>query len=367
MSKDGILIEVRNLKKHFPVKRGILVERHIGDVKAVDDISFTVRRGETIGLVGESGCGKTTTGRVITRLETATAGEVSFEGRDVLAMAGEDLRRLRREMQIVFQDPYSSLNPRMTAGNIISFPLATHRLYPGPQRDKRVGELLELVGLTRDQAKWYPHEFSAGERQRIVLATALASDPTFLFCDEPVSALDVSAQAQVLNLLRDLKAQLDITIMVVAHNLCVVEYLSDRVVVMYLGKIVEMAETDDLYQRPLHPYTRALMSAVPTVEVGRSGHEIVLQGEIPSPLNPPRGCRFHTRCQAKIGEVCERIEPRLMDVGGGHFVACHMVLAPSEDELMSANLNAVETRAQIAMVRSRADRGEVRKGGLNGC
>ncbi|MCX5906702.1 MAG: ATP-binding cassette domain-containing protein [Deltaproteobacteria bacterium] len=315
---DDILVEIKDLKKYFPVRRGIFIERHVGDVKAVDDISFTVRKGETLGLVGESGCGKTTIGRVITRLEKATAGEVRFEGRDILSIEGEELRQLRRDLQIVFQDPYSSLNPRMAAGNIVSFPLATHNLYPGSQRDKRVGELMELVGLTKEQAKWYPHEFAAGERQRIVLATALATNPKFIFCDEPVSALDVSAQAQVLNLLRDIKAQMDITIMVVAHNLCVVEYLSDRVVVMYLGKIMEMADTDDLYHRPLHPYTQALMSAVPTVEVGRSGSEIVLQGEIPSPMDPPRGCRFHTRCQAKIGEVCEVIEPKLVDVGNGH-------------------------------------------------
>jgi oligopeptide transport system ATP-binding protein len=348
------LIEIRNLKKYFPVKRGVLIERLVGNVKAVDDISFTVRKGETIGLVGESGCGKTTTGRVITRLEKATAGEVSFEGREILSLEGEELRRLRRELQIVFQDPYSSLNPRMTAGNIVSFPLVTHNLYPGPRRDKRVGELLELVGLTREQAKWYPHEFAAGERQRIVLATALATNPKFVFCDEPVSALDVSAQAQVLNLLRDIKAQLDITIMVVAHNLCVVEYLSDRVVVMYLGKIVEMAETDDLYRRPLHPYTQALMSAVPTVEVGRSSTEIVLQGEIPSPLNPPRGCRFHTRCQAKVGQVCEGVEPKLVDFGNGHYSACHLVTSPSDEEMRAAGLLPEETRTAIA----RAKKGE---------
>ena len=352
--RGELLIEIKNLKKYFPVKRGVLVERHVGDVKAVDDISFKVKKGETIGLVGESGCGKTTTGRVITRLETATAGEVSFEGRDILSLGGEELRHLRRELQIVFQDPYSSLNPRMAAGNIVSFPLVTHNLYPGTQRDKRVGELMELVGLTRDQAKWYPHEFAAGERQRIVLATALASNPKFVFCDEPVSALDVSAQAQVLNLLRDIKAQLDITIMVVAHNLCVVEYLSDRVVVMYLGKIVEMAETDDLYQRPLHPYTQALMSAVPTVEVGKPSTEIVLQGEIPSPLNPPKGCRFHTRCQAKIGQVCEGIEPKLVDVGNGHYAACHLVTGPSDEEMRAAGRVPDETRAAIAM----AKRGE---------
>ena len=351
-----ILIEVKNLKKYFPVKRGIFIEKHMGNVKAVDDISFSVKKGETIGLVGESGCGKTTTGRVITRLEQATAGEVRFEGQDILGLEGEELRQLRRELQIVFQDPYSSLNPRMTAGNIISFPLATHRLYPGPQRDKRVGDLLELVGLTKGQAKWYPHEFAAGERQRIVLATALATNPKFIFCDEPVSALDVSAQAQVLNLLRDIKTRLDITIMVVAHNLCVVEYLSGRVVVMYLGKIVEMAETDDLYQRPLHPYTQALISAVPTVEVGRTGSEIVLQGEIPSPMNPPRGCRFNTRCQSKIGEVCENIEPKLIDVGNRHYTACHLVGTPSHAETRAADRAPEQAHAADAITK----RGESR-------
>ena len=346
-----ILIEIKNLKKYFSVNRGIFIEKHVGDVKAVDDISFVVKKGETIGLVGESGCGKTTTGRVITRLEQATAGDVRFEGRDILSLEGEELRQLRRELQIVFQDPYSSLNPRMSAGNIVSFPLVTHNLYPGPQRDKRVGDLLELVGLTKGQAKWYPHEFSAGERQRIVLATALATNPKFIFCDEPVSALDVSAQAQVLNLLRDIKAQFDITIMVVAHNLCVVEYLSDRVVVMYLGKIVEMAETDDLYQRALHPYTQALMSAVPTVEVGRPGSEIVLQGEIPSPMNPPKGCRFNTRCQSKIGEVCENIDPKLIDVGNGHYTACHLVSPPSKEEMGAANLMPEQTHAAAAFTK----------------
>ena len=320
------LIRVTNLVKHFPVRRGLFAGGALATVRAVDGISFDIGSGETVGLVGESGCGKTTTGRMIMKLIPPTAGEILFDGRPISGLSSEQERAYRRQVQMVFQDPFSSLNPRMTVGSIIGYPMRIQNAYPGAARDQRIRELLELVGLSRYQANWYPHEFSGGERQRVGIATALALNPKFIFCDEPVSSLDVSAQAQILNLLKDIRQEFNLTILMVTHNLSVVEYLSDRVVVMYLGKIVEVASTADLYRDTLHPYSKALVSAIPTPDpdAERVREQIVLRGEIPSPLNPPSGCRFHTRCQAYIGDVCRDVEPELREVRPGHFAACHL-------------------------------------------
>jgi len=324
------LLEVKDLVKHFPVRRGFWASGPPAAVRAVDGISFDIRRGETVGLVGESGCGKTTTGRMIMKLIDPTAGEIRFEGKSIGGIPFEEERVYRRHVQMVFQDPYSSLNPRMTVGSIIGYPMRIQNAYPGPARDARIRELLELVGLSRYQASWYPHEFSGGERQRVGIAAALALNPKFVFCDEPVSSLDVSAQAQILNLLKDVRREFNLTILIVTHNLSVVEYLSDRVVVMYLGKIVEVASTADLYRETLHPYSRALVSAIPTPDpdVEREREQIILRGEIPSPLNPPTGCRFHTRCQSYIGDICRDVEPELREVRPGHATACHLYSGP---------------------------------------
>ena len=321
-----VLLEVKDLVKHFPVRRGLWASGPPAAVRAVDGISFDIRRGETVGLVGESGCGKTTTGRMIMKLITPTAGDIRFEGKSIGGIPFEEERAYRRHVQMVFQDPYSSLNPRMTVGSIIGYPMRIQNAYPGAARDARIRELLELVGLSRYQASWYPHEFSGGERQRVGIAAALALNPKFVFCDEPVSSLDVSAQAQILNLLKDIRREFNLTILIVTHNLSVVEYLSDRVVVMYLGKIVEVASTADLYRETLHPYSRALVSAIPTPDpdVEREREQIILRGEIPSPLNPPTGCRFHTRCQSYIGDICRDVEPELREVRPGHAAACHL-------------------------------------------
>jgi oligopeptide/dipeptide ABC transporter ATP-binding protein len=320
------LIEVRDLVKHFPVRRGLFAGAAAGAVRAVDGITFDIGRAETVGLVGESGCGKTTTGRMIMKLLPPTAGEIYFEGQPIAALSAEQEKAYRRQVQMVFQDPFSSLNPRMTIGTIIGYPMRIQREYTGAARDVRVRELLELVGLSRYQASWYPHEFSGGERQRVGIAAALALNPKFVFCDEPVSSLDVSAQAQILNLLKDIRTEFNLTILIVTHNLSVVEYLSDRVVVMYLGKIVEIAATAELYRHTLHPYSKALVSAIPTPDpdVEREREQIILRGEIPSPLNPPTGCRFHTRCQSYVGDVCRDVEPELREVRPGHFTACHL-------------------------------------------
>ena len=320
------LIQVKRLVKHFPVRRGFLDRGPAAAVRAVDDISFDIGSGETVGLVGESGCGKTTTGRMIMKLLAPTSGDILFDGQPIGGLSFEQERAYRRQVQMVFQDPFSSLNPRMTVGSIIGYPMRIQNAYPGAARDARIRELLELVGLSRYQASWYPHEFSGGERQRVGIATALALNPKFIFCDEPVSSLDVSAQAQILNLLKDIRSEFSLTILMVTHNLSVVEYLADRVVVMYLGKIVEVARTADLYQETLHPYSKALVSAIPTPDpdVERSREQIILRGEIPSPLDPPSGCRFHTRCQSFIGDVCRDVEPDLREVRPGHFTACHL-------------------------------------------
>ena len=322
MSENNVLLSVEHLRKYFPVRRG-LFSRTVGHVKAVDDLSFTIRRGETLGLVGESGCGKTTAGRSILRLIEPTAGQVRFEGRDVATAAGGELRRLRRDMQIVFQDPFSSLNPRMTVQAIVEEGLIIHGLGDREERRHRVRRTLERVGLHPDYASRYPHEFSGGQRQRIGVARALVLEPKFLVLDEPISALDVSIQSQIINLLADLRAQFSLTYLFISHDLSVVQYLSDRVVVMYLGEIVESAPSEELYAKPLHPYTQALLSAIPTMDPAARRERIVLSGDVPSPLNPPSGCRFHPRCPLAM-DVCRRQSPRELRIGE-HRVRCHAV------------------------------------------
>jgi len=316
------LLAVRDLVKHFPVTRGIL-RRQVGAVRAVDGVSLDVFPGETLALVGESGCGKTTTGRAILRLIEPTSGEIRFDGADVRALDGEPLRRLRRQMQIIFQDPFSSLNPRMTVGAIVREGLTIHKLAQGHAADARVRELLDEVGLRADVASRYPHEFSGGQRQRIGIARALAVEPRFIVCDEPVSALDVSVQAQVINLLEDLQRQHGLAYLFIAHDLSVVEHIADRVAVMYLGHIVELADADELYRRPLMPYTQALLSAVPVPDPTRERQRIILTGDVPSPANPPSGCPFHPRCpHPRKDEACTRLVPPLEEKEPGHFAAC---------------------------------------------
>ena len=322
MSSAEPLVSVRNLKKSFPIKKGIFA-REVGAVQAVNDVSFDVARGETLGVVGESGCGKTTTGRTLLRLIEPTSGEIRFEGRDVRSMGTSELRALRREMQIIFQDPVSSLNPRMTVGAIIREGLTIHHLAEGAAADARVRQLLQEVGLRPEYATRYPHEFSGGQRQRIGIARALSVEPKFIVCDEPVSALDVSVQAQVINLLVDLQREHDLTYLFIAHDLSVVEHIADRVAVMYLGKIVELATGDDLYREPLMPYTQALLSAVPVADPKARKERIILQGDVPSPANPPSGCVFHPRCHHPAkDEACARIVPPLEEKAPGHFAAC---------------------------------------------
>ncbi|MBA3643473.1 MAG: dipeptide ABC transporter ATP-binding protein [Chloroflexia bacterium] len=327
------LLDVKNLVMHFPLTRGIIFQRKVGAVQAVDDISFQVRRGETLGLVGESGCGKSTTGRAILQLYKPTAGEVVFQGKDLTKLDGGNMRRMRRHLQMIFQDPYASLNPRMTVGNIISEPMQIHKLVPKNQRTQRVQELLETVGLNPYFANRYPHEFSGGQRQRIGIARALAANPDFIVADEPVSALDVSIQAQIVNLLEDLQERFGLTYLFIAHDLSVVKHISDRVAVMYLGKIVEMADRNDLYADPLHPYTKALLSAVPIPDpvIEKRRERIILSGDVPSPINPPSGCHFHTRCPYAM-EVCRQIDPIFADQGDGHFVACHLYPGSGADQ-----------------------------------
>ena len=322
-NKNDILLDVKELKKHFPIKGGLL-GRQVGAVKAVDGVNFFIREGETLGLVGESGCGKSTTGRVILRLLEATAGEVYFKDQDILQLGKQEMRALRREMQIIFQDPYASLNPRMTVGNIIGEPMEIHGLASGKEKEKKVIELLETVGLTEDHMRRYPHEFSGGQRQRIGIARALAVDPSLIICDEPVSALDVSIQAQVINLMQDLQNEFGLTYLFIAHDLSVVKHISDRVAVMYLGKIVELAEKDELYKNPKHPYTQALLSAIPVADPKAEKDRIILEGDVPSPMNPPSGCRFHTRCRYAM-DICKVEDPEFKDIQDEHFVACHLM------------------------------------------
>ncbi|MGB9723937.1 MAG: ABC transporter ATP-binding protein [Chloroflexia bacterium] len=327
MSQAPVLVRVEHLVKHFPITRGIVIQRTIGAVRAVDDISFEIRRGETLGLVGESGCGKTTAGRTILGLYPATSGDVYIDGLNVQKARGRELMAIRRKAQMIFQDPFGSLNPRWTVNAIIGEPLRVHRLCRGAkERSERVKELLALVGLSPRLVNRFPHEFSGGQRQRIGIARALASNPEFIVCDEPISALDVSIQAQVVNLLEDLQDRFRLTYLFIAHDLSMVRHICDRVAVMYVGKLVELAEKDELYDHPLHPYTQALLSAVPVPDpkLERQRRRIILQGDVPSPANPPPGCRFSPRC-ALAQPRCSSEEPAWRDMGGGHYVACHIV------------------------------------------
>ena len=322
----NILVRVRNLKMYFPITQGIIIQRHIGDIKAVDGLTFDIYRGETLGLVGESGCGKSTTGRAILQLYRPTSGDVYFEEQDLVRTKGETLRRMRRRMQMIFQDPYASLNPRMTVGNIIGEPLDVHNILSPKERRERVQELLKIVGLNPYFVNRYPHEFSGGQRQRIGVARALAVQPEFIVCDEPISALDVSIQAQIINLLEELQEQFKLTYLFIAHDLSVVRHISNRVAVMYLGQLVELSDRDAIYESPLHPYTQALLSAVPIPDpkVEEKRKRVILEGDVPSPANPPSGCHFRTRC-AQATEQCALTVPEWHDVGGGHWVACHRV------------------------------------------
>ena len=320
-----VILQVENLKKYFPIRRGVF-QRHVGDVKAVDGVSFDVYRGETLGLVGESGCGKTTTGRTIIRLYEPTGGHVHFQGADLAAVRGAPLRQMRRKMQMVFQDPYASLSPRMSVLGIVGEPMEVHRVASGKEKKDRVAELLELVGLDPAFMNRYPHEFSGGQRQRIGLARSLALNPDLIICDEPISALDVSIQAQVVNLLEDLQAKLGLTYIFIAHDLSMVRHISNRVAVMYLGKIAELTDRDTLYSNPLHPYTQALLSAVPVPDpfIEEKRQRIILEGDLPSPANPPQGCNFNTRCPVAI-DTCFEVEPEFIEVASGHSCACHLV------------------------------------------
>jgi oligopeptide transport system ATP-binding protein len=333
-SKNNTILSNKDLKMYFPITQGIIFQRHIGDIKAVDGISFEVKRGETLGLVGESGCGKSTTGRAILQLYRPTSGSVKFENTELTTLKGEEMRKMRRNMQMIFQDPYASLNPRMTVGNIVGEPLEVHNILSGKARRERVKELLDVVGLNPYFINRYPHEFSGGQRQRIGIARALAVQPDFIVCDEPISALDVSIQAQVINLLEKLQEEFNLTYLFIAHDLAVVRHISDRIAVMYLGKIVELADRDTLYRNPLHPYTQALLSAIPipdpVAEAEREKRRVILQGDVPSPANPPKGCNFCTRCpqaQKVLREqginTCE-VEPEFREIEPGHWVACHL-------------------------------------------
>jgi len=343
------LVAVRGLKVYFPIRSGIF-QQEVGTVKAIDGIDFEIRRGETLGLVGESGCGKSTTGRALIRLRDATEGTVTFDGIDLATLKPDKLRKMRRRMQIIFQDPYGSLDPRMTVGSIIAEPIDTHKLAKGNDRRDRIADLLRIVGLDPNYISRYPHEFSGGQRQRIGVARALAVEPEFIVCDEPISALDVSIQAQVLNLLTDLRMQLGLTYLFIAHDLSVVKHISDRVAVMYLGKIVEIGQPDVMYARPGHPYTRALLSAVPVPdpESERRRKRVVLQGDVPSPVNPPSGCRFHTRCwlYEKLGqpEECRTVDPPLYPLGPDHAAACHFAAKALESDVGIAHILTAPVR-----------------------
>lgn len=329
IAKDDLL-QVNDLVKYFPIKGGIL-QRTVAQVKAVDGVSFSVKRGETLGLVGESGCGKTTVGRTLLRLTPATKGSVVFEGKDVFQLSGNDLKAMRRDMQIIFQDPYSSLDPRMPIGESVAEGLLVHGVRDGKKRNQIVMEMLKRVGLEDYHARRYPHEFSGGQRQRIGIARALALRPKFIVCDEPVSALDVSIQSQVLNLLKDLQREFGLTYLFIAHNLGVVEHISDRVGVMYLGKMVELTDRESLFRDPLHPYTKALLSAIPIPDPTIRRERIILQGDVPSPINPPSGCNFHPRCPWAI-DKCKVDEPLLEELKPGHFSACWVAKQKVEEE-----------------------------------
>jgi oligopeptide transport system ATP-binding protein len=321
-----VLVQVRNLKTYFPIRRGVL-RRQVGAVRAVDGISFDIYKGETLGLVGESGCGKSTTGQTILQLIKPTEGQVLFDNRDLTTLSRGDLRRARRHMQMIFQDPYASLNPRMTVGSIVEEPLQIHNVGDSQSRQERVRELMALVGLNPYFVKRYPHEFSGGQRQRIGIARALATNPAFIVADEPISALDVSIQAQVVNLLDDLKSELGLTYLFIAHDLSMVRYISDRVAVMYLGRIVELSNRNEVYEQPLHPYTQALLSAIPVPDPDKEAKRkrLILEGDVPSPANPPQACRFHPRCPYAT-DICREVDPEFRNLGmagNAHFVACH--------------------------------------------
>jgi oligopeptide transport system ATP-binding protein len=319
------LLEVKNVKKYFPIRAGIF-RRTVGYIKAVDDITFHIEKGETLGLVGESGCGKSTTGATILRLEDVTEGTIAFKGKSIFSLDKKESKQMCRNIQIIFQDPYSSLNPRMNVTDIVGEPLALHGLVKNrKEKYQKVKEIFEKVGITEEQMKRYPHEFSGGQRQRIGIARAIAVNPDLIVADEPVSALDVSIQAQVINLLQDLQKEFGLTYLFIAHDLSVVEHISDRIAVMYLGKIVEVAQKDVLYNNPMHPYTKSLIESVPIADpkLARKKKRKVLQGDVPSPSNPPQGCRFHTRCP-KVMEICKHEEPIFKDYGDEHFVACHL-------------------------------------------
>jgi len=318
-----LLLQVKNLVKYFPIKKGVF-RKTVGWIKAVDDISFEVYEGETLGLVGESGCGKTTTALTILRLEEPTKGQVIFDGKDITRIKGSDMRKERKNMQIIFQDPYSSLDPRMRIKDIIAEGMLTHNILKNTQeRYKKVGELLKRVGIPAEYMDRFPHEFSGGQRQRIGIARALALEPKIIMCDEAVSALDVSIRSQIINLLKDLQEEYNLTYLFVAHDLSVIKYISDRVVVMYLGKIVEIADKKEFFNEPFHPYAQALISAVPVPNPDYKKERILLQGDVPSPANPPKGCRFHPRC-FKVMKICSKIEPKLKEIKAGHFCACHL-------------------------------------------
>ncbi len=319
-----VLLQVKNLVKHFPITQGIIFQKKIGAVHAVDDVSFDIYKGETLGLVGESGCGKSTTGRTIIQLYRPTSGQVLFEGIDLVSLKGEALRKTRRRMQMIFQDPYASLNPRMTIGEIIAEPLLIHRIVDNASAREKVSELLKLVGLNPQYANRYPHEFSGGQRQRVGVARSLSLEPSLIICDEPISALDVSIQAQVVNLLEDLQEKFNLTYLFIAHDLSMVHHISDRIAVMYLGVIVELANNKELFDRPLHPYSRALLSAVPVPDpiIEMKRQRLLLQGDVPSPVNPPSGCRFRTRCPI-AKEVCAQEKPEMVEYSKLHFAACH--------------------------------------------
>jgi len=343
VSSDGSLVELQHLKVWFPIKSGIVLDRHVGDIKAVDGVSLEIRRGETLGLVGESGCGKSTVGRTILRLYKPTEGRIIFDGQDITRLGQGELRPLRRRMQMVFQDPFASLNPRHSVGRIVGEPLRTHGLAGRRGAAARVRELLGIVGLPADAASRYPHEFSGGQRQRIGLARSLALNPDFVVADEPVSALDVSIQAQIINLLENLQDEFDLTYLFIAHDLAVVRHISDRIAVMYLGVIVEVSPADELYDNPLHPYTISLLSAIPIPdpEVESKRETILLAGDLPSPANPPPACRFHTRCPYVQETRCKTEVPPLRKLGEGHFVACHWAEEIKEGRIKPHEVEAV--------------------------
>jgi peptide/nickel transport system ATP-binding protein len=343
----GPLLQAEHVVKYFPIKRGVLIQREVARVHAVDDVSLEINKGETLGLVGESGCGKSTLGRCFVRLYDLTSGRLIFDGQDITKLSRRELRPLRRELQIIFQDPYASLNPRKRVGSIVGAPLEIHGIGDRKDRKKRVQELLEKVGLSPEHYNRFPHEFSGGQRQRIGVARALALQPKLVIADEPVSALDVSIQAQVINLLEDIQDEFDLTYVFIAHDLGVVRHVSDRIAVMYLGKIVEISPAEELYQRPIMPYTEALLSAVPIPDPHESAERelIVLEGDVPSPINPPSGCRFHPRCRYAT-EVCSQIEPPLVDYGNGHLAACHHPLNVDKETLAQVRVDQQHTPAE---------------------